>query len=55
MTVRVPQWRGPTPRCGHRRHTGPYYLCNRPQGHTGRHSFAWYHLGGLVRAVWGDR
>ena len=41
--------RAPERICGDR---GPEYACNRPAGHTGRHSFRWYHLGGVVRAVW---
>jgi hypothetical protein len=35
---------------------GPRYSCNRPEGHTGRHSYVWRNAGelsGRVRAVWG--
>lgn len=28
--------------------------CTRAVDHTGRHHFAWIHLGGKVREVWGD-
>ena len=36
-------------------HLGRTYSCNRPQGHTGRHSYVWRCAGpmsGNVRAVW---
>jgi hypothetical protein len=47
--IHIPRSRYETT-CNHR---GPRYLCNRPRGHTGRHLFAWRHLGGVVRGVWG--
>jgi len=36
---------------------GRQYSCNRPEGHTGRHSYSWRNitagpLQGRVRAVW---
>lgn len=34
---------------------GNKYACNRREGHTGRHYFVWYGLGGRVRGVWGER
>ena len=34
---------------------GDVHVCNRRAGHGGRHSFCWYGLGGVVRAVWGGR
>ena len=37
---------------------GDRFSCNRPEGHTGRHSYVWRNAGclsGRVRAVWGER
>jgi hypothetical protein len=34
---------------------GWHYPCNRPHAHTGRHAFIHWGLGGILRAVWGER
>jgi len=38
-------------RCG-RRSPATNRPCTRASSHTGRHLFAWIHLGGKVREVW---
>lgn len=53
--IRVPgKW--PKTVCGdrstQRNSNGHHFTCNRAKDHTGRHYWAWYDLGGLVRAVW---
>lgn len=53
--IRVPgKW--PARVCGdvstQRNSAGHNFTRNRAHGHTGRHHWAWYDLGGLVRAVW---
>jgi len=52
QSIRIPVNRRKYAICGDRQPTG-WYLCNRPQGHTGRHLFYLRHFAGQVRGVWG--
>lgn len=52
QSIRIPVRRGPQEDCGSRSPANNF-VCNRPAGHGGRHLFAWRHVDGRVREVWG--